>query len=107
MAISARLVTMMGGRIWVNSQVGQGSQFHFTATFGVAESRPVVPPASADLHNLAGIRVLVVDDNRTNRRILKETLARWEMRPTSVDSGMSALSELSAAHDAGDLTRWS
>ncbi len=102
LAISARLVAMMGGDIWVNSEVGQGSQFHFTATFGAAESRPVVLPASADLHSLAGIRVLVVDDNRTNRRILKETLARWEMRPTSVDSGMSALSELSAAHDAGD-----
>ncbi|MHB1793556.1 MAG: PAS domain-containing hybrid sensor histidine kinase/response regulator [Acidobacteriaceae bacterium] len=102
LAISARLVTMMGGRIWVDSQVGQGSQFHFTATFGVAESRPVVPSASAVLHNLAGIRVLVVDDNRTNRRILKETLVRWEMRPTCVDSGMSALSELFAAHDAGD-----
>ena len=73
LTISAQLVELMGGRIWLESEVGAGSRFHFVARFGVQHgtaARPV-PPASADLRDL---RVLVVDDNATNRRILEEML---------------------------------
>jgi PAS domain S-box-containing protein len=102
LAISAHLVAIMGGVIWVNSEVGQGSQFHFTAKFGVTEAQPIAVPGNGAFPTLVGIRVLAVDDNQTNRRILKEMLTRWQMRPTCVESGLGALSEISAAHATGN-----
>jgi signal transduction histidine kinase/DNA-binding response OmpR family regulator len=90
LAISGRLTNLMGGRIWVESQAGRGSTFHFTARFGAAAE------SSADVRNagpesLNGIRVLVVDDNASNRRILNEMLIRWKMRSVLADSGPMAL----------------
>jgi two-component system sensor histidine kinase/response regulator len=99
LTISARLVEMMGGKIWVESGVGLGATFHFTARFGEADEATLdVTTASAELRD---VKILVVDDNRTNRRILAEMLGRWEMRATIVQDGEEALAELFAAREAG------
>ncbi|HMH00772.1 MAG TPA: response regulator [Terriglobales bacterium] len=100
LTISTRLVEMMGGRIWVESEVGQGTQFHFTARLGVAESEPIEAGKPASPEVLRNVKVLVVDDNRTNRRILEGMLKLWNMKPTCVDSGEAALAELAAVHEA-------
>ena len=101
LAISTRLVNMMGGRIWVESEVGRGSQFHFTVRLGAVDTREVKLGTVAPPELLRGVRVLVVDDNRTNRRILEGMLQRWQMQATSVDGGAAALAQLSAAREAG------
>jgi two-component system sensor histidine kinase/response regulator len=103
LTISTRLVAMMGGCIWLESEPGQGSTFHFTARFellGAARERPELEGHSS----LAGIPVLVVDDNPTNRQILERTLLRWGMKPTLVSSGWSALAELRRAQKEGQAT---
>jgi PAS domain S-box-containing protein len=96
LAIAKRLVDLMGGRMSVESIVGQGSEFRFTAVFAPvsAEVRPRSPVAPATLH---GLRVLVVDDNPTNRRILEEMLVSWRMAPTSVGDAGAALETLRTA----------
>jgi signal transduction histidine kinase/CheY-like chemotaxis protein len=98
LTISSTLVQMMGGRIWVESEPGTGSTFHFTVAFDIAElgDRRMTPePLLADLP------VLVVDDNPVNRRILHAQLTRWQTRPTCVASGHMALHALRAAAEAG------
>ncbi len=92
LAISARLVALMGGRIWVESAIGHGSTFHFTVAFQPCESGMRVPPASPEL--LQGLRVLIVDDNSTNRRILAEMLTSWGMVPVLVSDAEAAMAEL-------------
>ncbi len=89
LTISSRLVEMMGGRIWVESRLGAGSQFHFTALVGVAEA--AASAASIERAQLTGLPVLVVDDNKTNRRIIGEMLERWGMKPVLAASGAEAL----------------
>jgi signal transduction histidine kinase/CheY-like chemotaxis protein len=101
LTISTRLVEMMGGRLWVESEVGKGSQFHFTARVGAADAKEVKVGTIAPPEILRGVRVLVVDDNRTNRRILEGMLGRWEMKSTSVEDGEEALMQLSAAREEG------
>ena len=101
LTISARLVRMMGGRIWVESEVGRGSQFHFSVQLGVAETKEIKVGAIAPPEILRGVRVLVVDDNNTNRRILEGMLSRWEMQPTPASGGKAALVQLSTALAAG------
>ncbi|MBY0522033.1 MAG: response regulator [Gemmataceae bacterium] len=99
LTISARLVELMGGRIWVESEVGRGSAFHFTARFGIPERPPERPRLQfPKLHDLS---VLVVEDNATHRRILENLLMHWEMTPVAVESGAQALSKLEAASTAG------
>ena len=102
LTISTRLVAMMGGAIWVESEVGKGSQFHFTAHLEATDAKEIKVGAAAAPEILRHVRVLVVDDNRTNRRILVGMLARWEMRAIPVIGGEEALAELSAGKQQGD-----
>jgi PAS domain S-box-containing protein len=101
LTISARLVAMMGGKIWMEGEVGQGSKFHFTVRMAghgkVVEVGTIAPPEI-----LRGVKVLVVDDNRTNRRILEGMLKRWDMNSTSAEDGEQALAQLSSARDRGE-----
>ena len=102
LAISARLVKMMDGEIWVESEPGRGSAFHFTARLRAAEGGPAVVYPLAPLDRSAGVRVLIVDDNRTHRGILRRLLTQWGMKPTSAQSGEEALVQLRAARTSGD-----
>jgi PAS domain S-box-containing protein len=98
LTISAQLAAMMGGRIRVESESDRGSTFHFTARFGLPASPPRSEPTAVRLRDL---RVLVVDDNATNRRILEEMLQSWDMRPHAVAGGDAALAALAEARAAG------
>ncbi len=102
LTISTRLVEMMRGKIWVESELGRGSQFHFTARLGIADTKVIEVGAIAPPEILRAVRVLVVDDNRTNRRILEGMLGRWEMKSSSVQDGEEALAKLSEAQEAGE-----
>ena len=102
LTISTRLVEMMGGKIWLESEVDRGTQFHFTTRVEVADPKPIEVGTIAPPEILRNVRVLVVDDNRTNRRILEGMLKLWDMKPASVDGGEAALSQLAAAHEAGE-----
>ena len=100
LAVSAQLVHMMGGRIWVESEVGRGSTFRFTAHLEL-HSEPTGITLCQDSSNLKDLPVLVVDDNATNRRILEQMLASWNMNPVSVDHGAAAIEEMKRAHERG------
>jgi two-component system, sensor histidine kinase and response regulator len=101
LTISAHLVDLMEGRVWVESELGVGSTFHVTLPFGVQAAR-AARAIPRDLADLQGISVLVVDDNATNRRILDEILTNWGMRPTLVDSGRAAIQALERAMKSGN-----
>ena len=93
LTISAELIELMGGKIEVESRPGHGSTFSFTSRFEIAAAAVTLPDAT----RLEGLRVLVVDDNATNRTILHEVLSNWRMRPTEVASGAAALKALDSA----------
>jgi PAS domain S-box-containing protein len=103
LAISSALVKMMNGRIWVESEVGKGSTFHFTALLPAAKSNPVGRAEENDQIpiELRELRILVVDDNETNRRILVDMLSSWGMASASVEGGRAALQALKTAKEIG------
>jgi two-component system sensor histidine kinase/response regulator len=97
LSISSRLVAAMNGKIWVESSQGKGSSFHTTLTVGIAE---LVPEPVGEHASLAGLSVLVVDDNSTNRRILNDLLTRWRMKPVAAASAQEGLVILQQAYDS-------
>ncbi len=100
LAICTRLVQLMGGKIEVESQIGVGSTFHFSLRMPIdSQGSSEMPVPRPDIQ---GVRVLVVDDNATNRRILKEMLSGWGMKPTTTSDGPSALRALADAREEGD-----
>ncbi len=96
LTISRRIVDMMGGRLWVESEAGHGSIFHFTAAF-----TPGSTPLRYKQEELQGLAVLVADDNSINRNILAEMLSNLQMKPALAEGGVEALRAMEQARKAG------
>ena len=103
LTISAHLISLMGGEIWVRSEPGSGSEFHFTITLESVAAEPSLEPRETDV--LFGVRVLLVDDNATARRVLGGTLEHWGMCATLSTGGRSALAILAKAKRDGQPFR--
>ncbi len=101
LAITAQLVELMQGKIWVDSKLGKGSEFHFTCRMGI---RPfsVSPTRQQELNLVRSVKILVVDDNDTNRIILEKTLTKWGMLVSAADSGSTALEMINSSLEKGD-----
>ncbi len=97
LTVSLRLVQLMGGRLWVESEPGRGSCFHFTARLGVSSQ----PRGNEPAWDLKDVAVLIVDDNATNLLVLQEMLANWGMRVRAESGAKAALAFAQAAADAG------
>jgi PAS domain S-box-containing protein len=101
LAISTSLVHLMGGKIWVDSKLGQGSTFHFTAKLAIMPMVRGFATTLPGIDQLRGLPVLIVADNLTNRRILEQTLSHWGMKPESVADVPAALAKIHEAKNAG------
>jgi PAS domain S-box-containing protein len=104
LTICSQLIEMMGGAIWVKSELGSGSTFSFTARFGFVPLQEKASP-TLNLEALRSLPVLIVDDNATNRKILEGMLHHWNTDPTSVSSASEALTVLRERHAAGNPFR--
>jgi signal transduction histidine kinase/DNA-binding response OmpR family regulator len=100
LTICTRLVGLMNGRIWVESELGKGSTFHLLISLGVQRG-PALRPSHLEPAKLPDLHALIVDDNFTNRRVLHGILTRWGMKPTAVDGGRAALQAIEGAKNAG------
>ncbi|HEV2490232.1 MAG TPA: response regulator, partial [Candidatus Acidoferrales bacterium] len=100
LAITQRLAQLQGGKLWVESEPNKGSVFHFIVRLGIP-GRELATPGEPDPDSLRGLRVLVVDDNHTNRQILLELLKNWRMVPQEAESGKLALELLERAQWEG------
>jgi PAS domain S-box-containing protein len=100
LAIVSKLVAMMHGRVWAESELNRGSKFHFTVRLGVVDQKESCV-GSPRFKSMRDLKVLVVDDNDTNRRILELTLEQWEMRPVCVKDGYLGIAELKTAYESG------
>ncbi|HTW49885.1 MAG TPA: response regulator [Acidobacteriaceae bacterium] len=101
LSICARLVALMNGRLWLESEVGRGSRFHFTARLETAQGAAEIA-APAAVASLQGLHTLVVDDNPGNRRILAAMLERCGLRAASAENGARALEMLAEADARGE-----
>ena len=99
LAIAKQLTGMMGGSIGLQSEPGKGSNFWFTARVG---RQRLATRRAAPRRNLQGLRVLIVDDNATNRELLHHQVASWGMKDGSADSGPDALAKMREAAGAGE-----
>jgi PAS domain S-box-containing protein len=95
LAISRRLVELMGGTMWVESEPGKGSTFHIALTAEQADV-PARIPADEGLPKLSGKRILIVDDNATNREIVSRQTRSWGMEPVAVELPSEALALIEA-----------
>ena len=99
LAISSQLVSLMGGKIWIESDYGHGSTFHFTIQATSAAND--LPRDLLDVSRLIDVPILVLDDNATNRRILEESVIHWKMKPTVVDGAALAIRVLQRLQASG------
>ena len=102
LTLSKRFVDLMGGQLWVESELGKGSTFHFTVPLKMVQSSEPEDETLTDIE-LRGLSVLVVDDNETNRRVLAAMLRQWEMTVTTQDSARKALDALDQCASSGTL----
>ncbi len=101
LAITSQLVNMMNGKIWVESEPGKGSVFHFTCRLGVRHGLSDEDRAK-DLAVVRDKIILVVDDNEVNRKILKKTIESWGMKPVMAESAGKALEIINSCGQTGD-----
>jgi signal transduction histidine kinase/CheY-like chemotaxis protein len=105
LTISRQLVELMGGRIWVESELGKGSTFHFTVPFRIARGQAIASSTSGATVNLNNVRALIVEGDKINRASLEKALTSWSMRPSLASSADEAMAELTRAQRSSDPFR--
>lgn len=100
LTITQRLIEMMGGKVWIDSTPGVGTTFHFSIVADIAQDEG--NQQTTQIRDFNGLKVLIVDDNATNRLILDEMVQNWRMSPTVVENGTEALKQIEAAEANSD-----